>query len=315
MGNIVQARQFIQKALVFLLINLALLAGALFFFSGRHRDVRLNAWETESNLLSMGANESYGMALLSTSRGRVFSRDGNHLSVEKILGTRVMNLSKGGGGGLMPAEMHLSYFYHRGNRAAHIVYLVDTSVFFSPISNENNDFFLRDEPFELFILGKLIADGYPLDRVYSYLQMIAVKDWAGISRYGAPGLTDGTLAAIDPVKLADARRHYLERYASDGWEKYSPCVDKINALVKAHGGRITWVMLPMLITDFPKADQVDAKLRQVAADNDHVAYFNFADAMHDRRFFYDHMHFNKVGIDYFTRNCLRAILNGATPHL
>lgn len=310
-----QTSRFLKKAIIFAILNAVILAGALYFFSGRNRDIRMPNWETESNLLAMGSAETYGLVLLSTSRGRVFSRDGNHLTLEKILGTRVMNLSKGGGGGLMPAELHLSYFYHRGNRADHVVYLVDTSVFFSPISNEQNDFFLRDEPFELFILGKLIADRYPADRVLSYLQMIAVKDWAAISRYGAPGLTDGILANIDTLKLREARQYYLERYAPDGWEKYSPYVDKINALVKAHGGRITYVMLPMLIPDFPKAAQVDAKLRQVARDNDHVDYFNFADAMHDRRFFYDHMHFNKVGIDYFTRNCLYPILHGGTPRL
>lgn len=307
-------KRLVLKLLVFILINSFLLAGILAFFSGRNRHVHMPNWETESNLLAMGENEDYGLVLLGTSRGRVLSRDGNHLMLEKILGCRVMNLSKGGGGGLMPAELHLSYFYHRGNRAEQVVYLVDPWVFFSPINNEDNDFFLRDEPFEIFILAKLVADFYPMDRIASYLQMIGVKDWAAISRYAAPGLTDGTLPMIDMQKIDQAREHYLSKYAAHGFEKYSPYVDRINDLVRRNGGRITYVMLPMLIPDFPGMDRVDQKLRQVASQQAHVAYYNLAGAMHDKHFFYDHMHFNKIGIEYFARNCLSPLLRGQPPH-
>jgi hypothetical protein len=310
-----QLKKFFGKALVFLLMNCIILASLLFFFSGRNRHIRMPNAETESNLLTMGTNERYGLALLGTSRGRVLSRDGNHLMLEKILGRRVINLSKGGGGGLMPAELHLSYFYHRGNRADQVIYLVDPWVFFSPINNENNDFFLRDEPFELFIFSKLIADGYPTDRIASYLQMITVHDWTAISRYAAPGLTEGNLEAIDSEKIAKAREHYLSKYDPNGFERYSRYVDRINQLVRRNGGRIVYVMLPMLIPDFPGMDQVDRKLRQAASRQAHVSYFNLAETMHDKRFFYDHMHFNKIGIEYFAWNCLYPLLHGQQPNL
>ena len=74
-------------------------------------------------------------------------------------------------------------------------------------------------------------------------------------------------------------------------------------------------MLPMLIPDFPGMDRVDRKLRQVAKANDHVAYYNVSDAMHDRRFFYDHMHFNKTGVDYFARRVLKPVIQGNEPLL
>jgi hypothetical protein len=308
-----ELKRFLKKALIFALLNSLLLTGVLGYFSGRNRHLHMNNWETESNLLVMGSNEHYGLALLGTSRGRVLSRDGNHRLLEKILGCKVINLSKGGGGGLMPAELHLSNFYHRGNRVDQVIYLVDPWVFFSPINNENNTFFLRDEPFELYILAKLVAQGYPMQRIASYLQMITVTDWAAVSRYEAPGLTDGTLAAIDGRKLIQAREHYRSRYAPGGFEKYSRYVDRINDLVRRHGGRITYIMMPMLIPDFPGMDQVDRKLRQAARAQPQVRYYNLADAMHDRKFFYDHMHFNKTGVDYFARNCLDPVMRGQTP--
>ena len=310
-----QVKNFVRKALVFLLLNCLLLTGVLYFFSGRNRHIRMPNWETESNLLAMGEYEHYGVALSGTSRGRVLSRDGNHRMLEEILGRKVINLSKGGGGGLMPAELHLSYFYHRGNRVDQVIYLVDPWVFFSPINNENNDFFLKDEPFELFILAKLITDRYPTDRIASYLQMIEVKDWAAVSRYAAPGLTEGSLQKIDAQKISQAREHYLSKYAPDGFEKYSRYVDRINDLVQRNDGRITYVMLPMLIPDFPGMDQVDGKLREVAAQQAHVSYYNLAESMHDQRFFYDHMHFNKTGIAHIARNGLYPVLNGEPPNL
>jgi hypothetical protein len=310
-----QEKKLILKILLFGLLNLGILAAVLCYFSGRDRGVRLKNWETESNLLMMGENEHYGCALLGTSRGRVFSRDGNHLMLEEILNERVINLAKGGGGGLMPAEMHLSYFFSRGNTADHIIYLVDPWVFFAPINNEDNDFFLRDEPFELFILWKLLCDRYPSDRISSYLQMIAEDDWEGISRYAAPGLTENTLQAIEGEKLEEARQYYLETYRRENFEKYSGVVDAINALAEKHGSRITYVMLPILIPDFPGVHEVDRKLREAASQEDHVLYYNFVTSMQARQFFYDHMHFNKTGIAYFTRNCLYPILHGTVPAL
>lgn len=310
-----QTRRFIRKCVIFFLLNFVLLAAVLCYFSGRQRQVHMDNGETESNLLAMGDGERYGLALLGTSRGRVLSRDGNHKMLEEILGCRVINLSKGGGGGLMPAELHLSYFYHRGNRADQVVYLVDPWVFFSPINNENNTFFLRDEPFELFILYKLIAEAYPSERIAAYLQMIAVDDWAAVSRYAAPGLTRGILPAIDGQKLLQAREHYRSRYAPGGFARYSGYVDRINALVQSHGGRITYIMLPLLIPDFPGMDQVDRKLRQVQRDQTHIAYYNLSGAMQDRSFFYDHMHFNKAGTTLFARGCLYPVMHGQAPSL
>ena len=307
---------FIKKISLFVAMNAVILGIALTIASGRQRDLHMDNGETESNLLVMGGGHSpahYGVALLGTSRGRVLSRDGNHSLVEAIIGQKTINLSKGGGGGLMPMELHLSYFYHLGNRADHVVYLVDPWVFFSPINNEDNDFFLRDEPFELYILWKLIAGRYPPDRIASYLQNIAVKDWRAISTYAAPGLTKGTIAHIAPEKLIEAREHYLSKYSQNGFEKYSPVVDAINAMVKRHGGRIAWIMLPMPIPDFPGMALVDQKLRQAALENDHVTYHDVSGAMHDRRFFYDHMHFNKEGIRYFTSNVIIPVLRGEKP--
>lgn len=299
---------FIIKLVVFGVLNLFILTVLLYYFSGRHRDIRLSYAETESNLMATGGNQHYPVVFLGTSRGRVFSRDGNHEMVEKILGKKVANLSKGGGGGLMPMDVHLSFFFNQGNTADHIIYLVDPFVFYSSINNENNDFFLRDEPFEMFIFLKLIKDRYPLDRLSSYLQKITVTDWRKISRYAAPGLTNGTLKKIDEKKMEKARNHYLEKCDQNSFIAYGHVVDDINQLAKTHGATITYVMLPLLMTDFPGRSEVDTFLRKTADREAGVAYINCASCMQNKKFFYDHMHFNKTGIEYFLNRYILPIL-------
>lgn len=309
------AVRLLVKGLAFAGVNLLLLAGLLWHFSGQYRDIRLSYAESESNLLVLGGGEHYGAVLLGTSRGRVLSRDGNHDLLERVLGCRVANLSKGGGGGLMPAEVHLSHFFFRGNTADHVIYLVDPWVFFSTVNNEENDFFLRDEPFELDILAKLFRDGYPMNRISSYLQMITVTDWRKISRYAAPGLTDGTLPKIDPAKMEKARAHYLGKYDLENFVRYSRYVERINTLARRNGCDVTYVMLPILMPDFPGAEQVDQFLAENAAHNPNVAYYNCIAAMHDKSYFYDHMHFNRLGIERFASSVLRPLLEGMAPTL
>jgi hypothetical protein len=307
-----KARLFIIKLMIFGIVNLSILIILLYSLSGRHRDIHLSYAESESNLLTYGENAHYPVVFLGTSRGRIFSRDGNHEMVERVLGRKVANLSKGGGGGLMPAEVHLSFFLNQGNTIDHVIYLVDPFVFYSSVNNENNDFFLKDEPFELFIFMKLVTDHYPLDRLFSYMKMITVTDWKQISRYGSPGLTERTLSQIDDKKMEEARQVYLKEFDQESFTAYGNVVKDINRLVKKNGGRITYVMLPMLMKDFPGFKEVDAFLRKTAKE-DGVGYINCASCMQDIKFYYDHMHFNKTGIEYFLKKCILPILNGEQP--
>jgi len=207
----------------------------------------------------------------------------------------------------MPALVHLDHFYARGNMVDHIIYFVDPWIFFCPINNEKNNFFLRDEPFELSILWDLILNRFPSQSIIAYLQMIAVDDWKSIGQYAAPGLDKLTLKAIDPVKLEEARNHYLGLYDYDKFNHYSGFVSKINGVAEKHKSRITYVLLPILMKDFPGAKEVDKRMREIS-QKEGVGYYNLIDEMQEREFFYDHMHFNNRGVAHFTETYLEPIL-------
>jgi hypothetical protein len=209
----------------------------------------------------------------------------------------------------MPAKVHLTHFYRRGNTVDQIFYLVDPWVFYSPINNEKNNFFLRDEPFEISILWQLLLDRYPLDTILSYIQKIGVKDWNTISRYAGPGLTKGELKKIDTEKIKKARVYYKGRYDDDGFKRYSQFADKINEIAKENNSKITYIMLPLLISDFPGIETVHLKLEQAAEKNNHVSYVNLSNQMQSPIYFYDHMHFNTKGILFFASQFFDPTLN------
>jgi hypothetical protein len=307
MRDNVQIQKFLLKSLAFALINSLILLALLLYFSGKNRDIHLDVASSESNLLVTGDNQHYDIAILGTSRGRVFSRDDNHRLVEGILNKKVVNLSKGGGGGLMPAKLHLSHFYHRGNTVKQIVYLIDPWIFYSPINNDQNNFFLRDEPFELAVLWQLITDKYPMKTILSYLQKIAVKDWQKISKYAGENLTKGTLNHIDADKINKARTYYEGRYVEGGFARYSQFVDTINRLAEQNNSKITYIILPLLIDNFPGIERVEQKLSAVAESKKHVDVLNLSNAMQSQEYYYDHMHFNTQGISYFTRKYLSQL--------
>ncbi|MDX9788585.1 MAG: hypothetical protein RBT11_17540 [Desulfobacterales bacterium] len=99
----------------------------------------------------------------------------------------------------------------------------------------------------------------------------------------------------------------MSLYKPDRLETYSRFLHVINALAGANNSRITYIMLPILMDDFPGAKQVDEKLKAVSRE-DRVAYHNLVASVRDIRYFYDHMHFNKIGVAYFTKTYLKPIL-------
>ena len=303
---------FFLKIGGFLLFNLILLFVVLIVCSGRHRNIHFPVQETESNLFSILPDKHYKVVLLGTSRGRVFSRDANHSLMEKTLGAEVANLSKGGGGGLMPAELHLKHFFDRGSTTDHIVYLIDPWVFFAAINNEENEFFLRDEPFELSIFLHLLKDRYPLHRLSSYLQMIPDRDWAELSRYKEPGMDKVTLKAIDPEKQEEARSYYQKTYLQGNFQRYSGYLDKIAKLAQEHDCQLTFIMLPILMDNFPGADRVDMTLQTFTGSHTRWKYYNLISTMQDRHFFYDHMHFNRRGVYEFCKGVLKPVITGTS---
>ena len=128
--------RFFKKTICFGLINICIY---LFFAYGGSTFVKQNSfknWETESNFLIIPNNQKYDLIFLGTSHGRIFSRASNHGIVEKVLNKKLLNLSRGSGGGIAPALINMLAFYHKGNKVDRVIYFIDPWIFYSSNWNE-----------------------------------------------------------------------------------------------------------------------------------------------------------------------------------
>ncbi|HTF06146.1 MAG TPA: hypothetical protein VK826_19080 [Bacteroidia bacterium] len=296
---------FLKKVLLFSLLNFFLLWGVLAYFSGRKSSPKRNNGTTESNLAVMENGEHYDIAILGASRGRGMSRDSNHTILESMLNKRIINLSKGGGGGVVPAEMFLTYFYNRENTADHIIYFLDPQVMYDAENNEKNGSFMATEPFELGLLAEMISMRLPIQQQMIYLKSIWSDNWEDLTRKKR---TLDTLREIDYVGLEKVRKRYDSLIDMDNFVRYSAYAHDIIALARSHNATVSIVMLPFLMKDFPGKGPVADFFKKEAATQSGVYFYDFTEEMRDRLYFYDHAHFNRNGMIYFTKNYLEKIV-------
>lgn len=300
-------KTFLLKALLFAGINLVLLIALLEYASGRKSASKLPNWKTESDLMVMRDGQHYDFTILGTSRGRTFSRDSNHVVVEQILGKHFINLSKGASSGVIPAELFLRYFYSRGNSTDHIVYCIDPWVVYDRKSNEENGFFTISEPFELGLLTEMIKMHLPVKQDMMYCKSIWSDKWKTAGQERKVHAFD-TLRVISEHSLDKARAHYDSLIDMDNFARYSRHLEEIIQLAHAHGAIISFVIVPSMLHHFPgKPALVDFLTKQAAAQPN-VYFYDFSEEMADRRYFYDHNHFNRNGVVYFTANYLQKIV-------
>lgn len=302
----------VSRCIVLCMVPLAILLSWTWAASAWKFTRPLENGDTESNLLLMPSEENIPVLIMGTSHGRVFSRFGNHPLVENLLSRKVLNLSRGGGGGVVPALMDLELFYDRGNEASLLLYFLDPWVLFSPTWNEdnfaNNPLFYKVEPFSFDYFARLFHHG-GVSAASRYLQARLHFDWNWF--FEEPLLEKKE--SSDPLRAAPERlqkrlsRLYLDGLQHWHFEKYKDKFTTLVDLAQEHGTRVVVVMPPTMFGKEPgHADTV--QYLQDLCRTRKLAFCDYSNLIRDPNLFSDTDHLNKDGIHMFTKKYLQPIV-------
>lgn len=284
---------------------LAWLYGTTFYIKRQE----LNNWNTESNGLIMPRNSHVDLVIMGTSRARTFSRFANHERTEKILHSKVLNIARGGGAGVVPMAMELKWFYDRQNHAKTILYFIDPWVLYSHTWNEQNymqnPYFFKEEPFSFDYASRVYANAGEIG-LAKYLRAKLKSEWLLYAplteRYDASRLEH-------PTKDGAAKRLsslYDEDLKEVNFSRYSRKLSEIVALAEKHGTRLIFASPPTLLEE-PGHERLLSYLRDLQK-NHRLEVRDFCKCIQDPQFFADYDHLNTKGIEKILTEQIRPSL-------
>lgn len=265
-------------------------------------------WDSEGHLFVIPKDTNYDILMLGASHGRVLSSSHNHERLEKILSKNILNLSKTAGG-VVPEKLYFSYFYTRGNSAKKVVYFLDPFVFFSKKWNEGA-YFLEDEPLSPRFLLEAIRQKLDKQIIFNYIRSKFTYFWFISRKPSTPEIERGSLEAVN----AEAVRKRMERLYPDGMEgapaaAYSEILEETIRLADEHNNKIIFILMPTQLGDVPGSEYLIRKLKALK-ESGRSEFYNLSDIMREPKFYSDHDHLNTEGVEYFTKNYLKLIIEG-----
>ena len=301
-----EVKKFISRFLLFAGINIFLLTGSLLFIHHYENRFAWHNWDTESDISIIPENHNYGLLMMGTSHGRIFSRDNNHQRVEAILHKTMLNISKGNGeGGITPSLIFMKDFYDRGNNASQVVYFIDPWVFYSDKWNDKN-FFLFDEPFDLHIMHLCIENSVNNNVLINYVKAKYSTNWLG-RKPVCRQENDSFLTEINPEALKKrAASLYLEPYNEKVFAKYAAQLEEIVQIANKHHAKFSFIFPTTLLDDQRGKNKVIALLEQFKAKYG-IEYFDYSTVIIDPHLYSDHDHLNTKGVVLFTEKYLKPI--------
>lgn len=302
-------KNFFFKASIFLGTNLflALIVIAI-------PELRFN-WgnsNTDSNLRITPQNNPYSFLILGTSRARSLSRGSGHAVLERELAGKVINIARGGGGGIVPAILYYDWFLQQGNTAQNVIYAVDPFILYSDLWNEER-FFAEDEPFEPRFLYSMIRHEIRPPVIWNYIQSKFTLTWI-LNQPDSIDKKDRHLAFIDTAAVQKRLNSlYPQGQPHQHFDKYAPKLDSLVGKM-ATSSQVWLILLPTLLGPEPGHSRTLALCRTIEARYPNVHVADFVDSMRDPHFFYNHDHMNNAGINEFVGQHLKPLVaQGATP--
>ncbi|MBI2424852.1 MAG: hypothetical protein HYV27_18630 [Candidatus Hydrogenedentes bacterium] len=266
-------------------------------------------WETDSRLCMMPEGARHKAVVLGTSHAYVFSRlEPNHKHLEDAAGGPVVNLALPTGGGVWPARIYLEQYLAEGNRAEALIYFLEPFVLYNDAASTAHKF-VYFEPFRFDFLLRLIREGYPPRRIFTYVRSKFSSDYV----FQGPRQMDAFPWGLRPEHVtAEGIRKRMEMLYLEGrnpatFARYRAELEKILALAEAHHMRVRIVTPPTLLGHEPGQPAMEEALGTLAQRHAFV-YRDFTDAMPDPALYYNLDHMNTPGVAHFCKELLGPFL-------
>lgn len=299
-----QIRLFIRRTLTYLgLLTLVVLG--LFALVDRYtaRQSYTNA-ETEANLWIMGDSLEYDIVLLGISHARIFSRHRNHERFEAITGTRMINLSQGGGyGGLENQQLFLEYFLKRENHAKQAWIVLSPMLMYNRAMDRTRVAFEREPfAFDFFRYVALHGSENRFNQLTYYLRSKLFWNWI-TSKPSSLDRMDKHIDGLDSAAMARTIPFAYPKGLDEGELANRQIVlEGLFQTLQAQKMEIVVVLPAALFGKWPGHDRIVEKLSDLQARYNFELYDFSERYTMQTRYFYDHHHLNTEGVEQLLRD-------------
>lgn len=327
-------KKFISRILILIIVNIFIYSAVMYSLYNK---------SFLSSACTAPNNEKYDFILMGTSHTQGFY---NYI-VEGIIPKKMKNLATGAAG-VIPEKIFLSCFFQASNSTHHIVYFLDPWALYSSRWNEDN-YILQQEGIELSYLFKLIENKVSTKVVFNYFRDKLIDNYdkymrklltpkpitveknkfeenlkpnntENLDKDYAEDQTkkrEALMATKTPEEQRKANQAednqrleilYNEGVSDKNFSKYSKHIEQIILLAKKNNAKISFVIPPTLMGKMPGHDNTIELLSKMKKKYK-TEYFDLSTEMQNQDFYWDREHLNRTGVEYFTKNYLKKILN------
>lgn len=306
-------KKFILNTIIFVLIFFSVIFICSLFTSQIVKAKDFNNYNTESNTLVFKEKTYYDILFMGISHARVFSRDKNHIRMENILDSKIINIGQGGGiCGVNEQLFYLDYFFHKGNKTAKIIYVLSPPLLFSetlPISSKT----FRNESFELSFLMRYLAfkSENKSARIIDYLQFKLHPMWLMYN----PQISEGNFSEMDSLNIENVEKGQNKAYSGPGlnfkrFDQSIEIVEQTIRLGKKNDSDIILLIPPALFGKWRGHKETLDFAKSMKKKYSNVKIFDSSESIMKPELYYDSHHLNSKGISFFIEKNLKPFILG-----
>ncbi len=301
---------YVFRGILFLGIGLALYA---VIYAGSEALIDRYAERNRFYNIKTATQVSYDFVILGASHGMPLDFEDMNSYLQKVTGTRVLNLSTAGAG-IVLNRMLLEYFLAT-HSARNVLYILDSFVFYSAEWNEervkDTKLYLR-APLDMELAAILLRWDWPT----------AINYVSGFSKINNQKRFERDISEDEatrfgfiyrPNPMIDRRRMkylYPENVEPKTFQRYLDMLEEMLEGLKGRGIRLIVMKPPIpehVYKMIPGEAEFDRKIKALLSRYG-VDFYDFAHVNNDKKSFYNTDHLNRIGARNFIDGYLKDLL-------